>query len=66
MIRNVGCFNFSFEISYYRKVDEDRSIFLSNLLFTVDETQIRQMFQEVRNGRAFIIQNDIRNSLPYE
>ena len=31
----------------YRKVDDDRSVFLSNLLFTVDETLIRLMFQEV-------------------
>jgi len=29
-----------------KKVDDDRSVFLSNLLFTVDEPQIQQMFQE--------------------
>jgi len=32
---------------FFRKVDDERSVFLSNLLFTVDDQQIRGMFNEV-------------------
>lgn len=38
----------------FSKVDNDRSVFLSNLLFTVDELQIRTMFSIVSIPIVFL------------